>query len=418
VVGKFRRNRLAVVSLTVILVYVGIGVACFLGVITRQEVGQRIGPDSVPGWLETEPGEKRLADCEFFFKQVEAVLKREDARAAIQEFSLAERRIADVPVSDLKARVKEAGGLRDDIADLFDQAAEISSVIARSQKKDHASADTLSPDKLAAKVAERDRVQSEADAKLVQLEALTGELIPLPEGSAGRVYRFRTFLGTDRQGRSISIRAIYSIRIALQVGLVVGTISVIFGTLLGAAAAFFGGWVDHAVNWLYSTFSSIPELVLLSLLAYIFIGKQFADELVPVYAALSLTFWIGPCRVIRGEVLKIKELEYVQAATAIGFGRFYILLKHIIPNTAHLMLINFSLLFIAAIKAEVILTFLGLGVKNGASWGIMIEQARAEVIRGFFWQIGAATALMFVLVLAFNILSDALQDAFDPKHIG
>lgn len=415
-VGKFRRNRPAVLSLAVILLYVGIGVACLFGVITRKEVGQRIGPDSVPGWLEAEPGEKRLFDCEFFAKQVETALKRDDPQGAMRDFALAERRIADLPVPELKAIVKKTGEMRDDIADLFDQVAEITAKIARSA--DHAPADALSPDQLAAGNAERDRIQSQADAKLTELEDLTRQLVPLPEGSAGRMYHFRTFLGTDRQGRSISIRAIYSIRIALQVGLVVGTISVVFGTLLGAAAAFFGGWVDHAVNWLYSTFSSIPELVLLSLLAYIFIGKQFADELVPVYAALSLTFWIGPCRVIRGEVLKIKELEYVQAATAIGFGNLYILLRHIIPNTAHLMLINFSLLFIAAIKAEVILTFLGLGVKDGASWGIMIEQSRSEVIRGFFWQIGAATALMFVLVLAFNILSDALQDAFDPKHVG
>ena len=118
--------------------------------------------------------------------------------------------------------------------------------------------------------------------------------------------------------------------------------------------------------------------------------------------------------------MKIKELEYVQAATAIGFGRFYILVKHIIPNTLHLMFINFSLLFVGAIKGEVILTFLGLGLPlgDGASWGIMISQAKSEVVQGFFWQIGAATLFMFILVLAFNILSDALQDAFDPKHVG
>jgi peptide/nickel transport system permease protein len=140
--------------------------------------------------------------------------------------------------------------------------------------------------------------------------------------------------------------------------------------------------------------------------------------LIPVYTAFCLTFWIGPCRIIRGEVLKLRELEYVQAATAVGFGRMHILLKHILPNTAHLMFINFSLLFIGAIKAEVILSFLNLGVKNEPSWGVMIQQAKQEVISGFFWQIGAATLFMFILVLAFNVLSDALQDAFDPKHVG
>ena len=107
----------------------------------------------------------------------------------------------------------------------------------------------------------------------------------------------------------------------------------------------------------------------------------------------------------------------MQAAKAIGFSRFTILLRHVLPNTLHLMFINFSLLFIAAIKFEVVLSFLGLGVKAGPSWGRMIGEATQEVINGNFWQIGAATLLMFVLVLAFNILSDALQDAFDPKHV-
>ena len=154
-----------------------------------------------------------------------------------------------------------------------------------------------------------------------------------------------------------------------------------------------------------------------AILAAMFLGSEFEGTLVPVYTAFCLTFWIGPCRVIRGEVLKLRELEYVQAATAVGFGRGRILLKHILPNTTHLMFINFSLLFIGAIKAEVILTFLGLGVKNEPSWGIMINQSKQEVVNDFFWQIGAATALMFGLVLAFNIFTDALQDALDPKHI-
>jgi len=146
------------------------------------------------------------------------------------------------------------------------------------------------------------------------------------------------------------------------------------------------------------------------------IGGRLDETLIPVYLAFSLTFWIGPCRVIRGETMKIRELEYIQAATVMGFGRIRILLRHVLPNVAHLMLINFSLLFIGAIKSEVILSYLGLGVRNGPSWGIMISQSGQEVINGFFWQIGTATAFMFVLVLAFNLVSDALQDSLDPKH--
>lgn len=253
-------------------------------------------------------------------------------------------------------------------------------------------------------------------------EAFVDELMPVPEGFSGLVYRSRLLLGTDRQGRSILMRSLYSGKVAVQVGVIVGLTAVIVGSLLGAAAAFFGGFVDHAVNWLYSTFSSIPQLVLLAVLSFAFLSEELAPYrgLPSLFIAFVITYWIGPCRVIRGETLKIRELEYVQAATAIGFGRFYILVRHILPNTLHLMFINFSLLFVGAIKGEVILTFLGLGLPlgEGASWGIMISQSKAEVVQGFFWQIGAASFFMFVLVLAFNILSDALQDAFDPKHVG
>ena len=158
---------------------------------------------------------------------------------------------------------------------------------------------------------------------------------------------------------------------------------------------------------------------LANLIHWLFGGIDIKNSLLPVYIAFGATFWIGTCRVIRGETMKLKEMEYIHAARTAGFSSFYILLRHIIPNTAHLMLINFSLLLIGAIKSEVILSFLGLGVKGQPSWGIMIRDAgnNGDVVTGFFWEIGTATVLMFGLVLAFNILSDALQDAFDPKHV-
>ncbi len=255
-------------------------------------------------------------------------------------------------------------------------------------------------------------------AKLDTIEPILAELYPIPQGIEGLVYKFRMMLGTDQQGRSIMLRALYSAKIAIQVGLIVSLIAVAFGSIIGAAAGYFGGWIDHLVIWLYSTFSSIPYLVLLVVLAFMFTGSMFEGTLIPLYVAFCLTYWIGPCRVTRGEALKLKSLDYVQAAQAMGASKARILLKHIIPNTSHLMFINSSLLFIGAIKGEVVLTFLGLGLKEGASWGIMISQSKPEVVSGFFWQIGAATFFMFVLVLAFNVLTDALQDAFDPKHVG
>jgi ABC-type dipeptide/oligopeptide/nickel transport system permease subunit len=270
----------------------------------------------------------------------------------------------------------------------------------------------------AAAVAEAHEVADELAAVVALITPVVEDIYPMPTGASGLIYKFKILLGTDRQGRSIMVRGLYSAKVAIQVGFVTAMISVLIGSILGAAAAFLGGWVDHTVNWLFSVLSSIPHLVLLVVIAFMFTGSRVDGTLIPVYAAFCLTFWIGPCRVVRGEAMKLKELEFVQAATAIGFGRGYILLKHLIPNTLHLMFISFSLLFIAAIKSEVILTFLGLGLKDGASWGIMISQSKPEVVSGFFWQIGAATFFMFVLVLAFNILSDALQDAFDPKHVG
>jgi len=261
-------------------------------------------------------------------------------------------------------------------------------------------------------------IDNAVDAKLIEVEPILAELFPQPTGVEGVIYKFRLMLGTDQQGRSIMLRALYSAKIAIQVGLIVSFIAVLFGSIIGAAAGYFGGYIDHLVIWLYSTFSSIPYLVLLVVLAFMFTGSIFEGTLIPLYVAFCLTYWIGPCRVTRGEALKLKSLDYVQAAQALGASKSRILLKHIIPNTSHLMFINSSLLFIGAIKGEVVLTFLGLGLKEGASWGIMISQSKPEVVSGFFWQIGAATFFMFVLVLAFNILTDALQDAFDPKHVG
>lgn len=255
-------------------------------------------------------------------------------------------------------------------------------------------------------------------SKLDDVEPILAEIYPVPSGLEGWIYKFRLMLGTDQQGRSIMLRALYSAKIAIQVGLIVSLIAVAFGSIIGAAAGYFGGIIDHVVIWLYSTFSSIPYLVLLVVLAFMFTGSMFEGTLIPLYVAFCLTYWIGPCRVTRGEALKLKSLDYVQAAQALGAGKSRILLRHIIPNTSHLMFINSSLLFIGAIKGEVVLTFLGLGLKEGASWGIMISQSKPEVVSGFFWQIGAATFFMFVLVLAFNVLTDALQDAFDPKHVG
>lgn len=380
---KFFSNRLAVVALSIVALYLAVAAATSVfGIIDLNDTFARVGPKNVPGFFQVQDPEKRVEDCEYLLNRVDQALRRRDPADALSEIRFGPMSVKDVSTTEIKSMVDKAWSIYDRLVE----------------------SDDLDADPAA--IADIDKLEHATDALFATLSTRqTWE------------HRVNLLLGTDAQGRSISLRALYSIEVAIKIGLVVAFFSVLIGAILGTAAGFYGGWVDHIITWTFTTFSSIPSLVLLVLLAYMFTGSAFEGTLVPMYIAFSATYWIGPCRVIRGETLKLRELEYVQAATAMGYSRPYIMVRHILPNASHLMLINFSLLFIAAIKGEVILTYLGLGIKNGTSWGIMIEQSRPEVINGFFWQIGAATALMFGLVLAFNILSDALQDAFDPKHV-
>ncbi|HIG11297.1 MAG TPA: ABC transporter permease [Planctomycetes bacterium] len=379
---KLRQDKMAMGALFVIGCYLILALFVVAHLPSPEAVVMRVGPDNIPGVFGTQTAEKRLSDAEFRLEALQRAVRTNDPETSLAEFRMGDLRILAGTPKAVESRIE--GGWK-----AFEA------------------------------VAVYDDIEAEAVALelLENLESEVAALFSPPTGFTALASFLRLSLGTDRQGRSIALRAIYSTKVAVQIGMVAALISVLIGTLLGAAAGYFGGWVDHLVVWLYSIFSSIPWIVMLMVLASMFRGSRFDGGLIPVYAAFCMSFWISPCRVIRGEVMKLKELEYVQAASAIGFGHLRILLRHVIPNTAHLMFINFSLLFIGAIKAEVILSFLGLGVKDEPSWGVMINHAKAEVLNGFFWQIGAATAFMLVLVLAFNILSDALQDAFDPKHV-
>ncbi|MHC4670276.1 MAG: ABC transporter permease [Planctomycetota bacterium] len=380
---KFVKNRLAVVAALIIAVYlvIALGVLVF-GLIPKATTTARIGPGSTPGWGGRQAAEKRVEDADFLLTRVRRALDRKNPADALAEIELGERRPAAKGPDDLRRVMARAEAILKEL----DKSEDINEEPA------------LWP-------------------RVAELEATVAELFAPLGGWSSFKQRLLLMLGTDRQGRSISARAFYAVKVAVQIGVVTALVSVVFGSLLGGAAAFFGGWVDHLVIWLYSTLSSVPHLVLLGVLVYLFTGTVVEQSLIPIYVAFCATFWIGPCRVVRGEVLRIKELDYVQAATALGQNRLLILIRHVMPNVSHLILVNFSLLFIGAIKSEVILTFLGLGVKNEPSWGTMIQQSSAEVVNEFFWQIGAATGVMFFLVLAFNIFTDALQDALDPKHI-
>ena len=232
-------------------------------------------------------------------------------------------------------------------------------------------------------------------------------------GASNLAPSMKHFFGTDIFGRSVLLKVIRGTQVAMSVGVAASIIAIPIGVLLGALAGYFGGWIDDFVTWLYTTFSSIPNIMLLISITLILGKGIFA-----VYIALGLTSWVTLCRLIRGEVMKHKEREYVQAAGALGAGHLRKLFRHILPNVTHIIIINTSSQFQMAIKSEVILSYLGLGVQGEPSWGTMIDDAKLELVRGVWWQLAGATVAMFFILLAFNILSDALRDALDPKLKG
>lgn len=221
------------------------------------------------------------------------------------------------------------------------------------------------------------------------------------------------WFGTNLIGQDIFDRAIYSTKTSFEVGLIVAVLSTGLGALLGAFAGFFGGrWIDEVVLWLMGVLDSIPFILLVAAIAFAMRDSPYA-----MHVAMIATFWITTGRLVRGEVIKLRDLEYVEAAHAIGVPEWRIIFRHILPNTSHILLVQATITFVAAIKSEVILSFLGIGVKDGMSWGLMIAESTQEVLAGFFNNFLAASLLMFGLVMAFNMFSDALQDALDPRTV-
>jgi peptide/nickel transport system permease protein len=225
--------------------------------------------------------------------------------------------------------------------------------------------------------------------------------------------------GTDIFGQSVFRKAIYGAKISITVAVCASIISIAIGVPLGAIAGYSRGVIDEIVVWIYSTLSSIPYIILIMAFAVVLQDKTIfgvkLTGITSVYLAMGLTSWVGLCRLIRGEVIKHKNYDYVTAAKAFGGSTPYIIFKHILPNVFHIIIINFSLRFVYFIHAEVILSFLGLGETTRPSWGAMINDARIELSRGVWWQMAAATLAIFLLSLALNIFGDALRDCLDPK---
>ena len=221
-------------------------------------------------------------------------------------------------------------------------------------------------------------------------------------------------LGGDRLGRDVLAKAVKGTEISVFVGVLAAVVATGIGTLLGAFGGFFGGKIGDLLEWLYNVFESIPGILLIFAFAAV-----FGRGTLTVVMILGLTGWTGMYRQVRAEFIKHASREYVRSAEAIGASRISRMFRHILPNVSHVVLVRMGLLVVGFIKAEVILSYLGLGVSvDQVSWGTMLAEAQSELILGQWWQLAAATLFMAVFVTAFSLMADAARDALDPKLRG
>ena len=217
--------------------------------------------------------------------------------------------------------------------------------------------------------------------------------------------------GGDKWGRDVLQKVIKGSEVSIFVGLTAAILATLIGTFLGAMAGYWGGRVNDFLEWFYNIFTSIPYILLI--LAFAAVFKRGLDTIIFI---LALTGWTGIYRLIRAEYIKHCSREYVKAAQAIGASHMSRMLGLILPNVSLVVLVQLSQHVVGFIKAEVILSFLGLGVPvDMVSWGTMLAEAQNELVIGKWWQLFAAGASMAILVTAFSLLTDSLRDALDPK---
>lgn len=238
-------------------------------------------------------------------------------------------------------------------------------------------------------------------------------------------------MGTDKVGQDVLYQALKSIRTGLVIGTLTTLIMLPFALALGLAAGYFGGWIDDVITYLYTTLNSIPGVLLIA--ASILLSQAWVDRhpglfetvteradvrLLFLCLILGITSWTGLCRLLRGEALKLREADYVQAAHALGVSHMRIALRHLLPNVMHIVLIVIVMDFSGLVLAEAVLSYVGIGVDPSMiSFGTMINNARFELAREpmVWWSLAAAFFFMFVLVLSANLFADAVRDALDPR---
>ena len=238
-------------------------------------------------------------------------------------------------------------------------------------------------------------------------------------------------LGTDKVGQDVLFQAIKSVRTGLLIGSLTTLVMLPFAVMMGLMAGYFRGWIDDVIQYLYTTLNSIPGVLLIAasiLLLQVYIGNHSDDfnsieeradlRLLFLCVILGITSWTGLCRLLRAETLKLREVDYVKAAQAFGVGNISIMLRHLLPNLMHIVMITIVIDFSGLVLAEAVLSYINIGVDPSMnSWGNMINGARMEMAREpiVWWSLAAAFVFMFVLVLAANLFSDAVRDAFDPR---
>ena len=231
----------------------------------------------------------------------------------------------------------------------------------------------------------------------------------------GRLSPSATYwFGTNINGQDVFKRALASTKTAFIVGLVVTGCSTMLGGITGAFSGYWQeSFMDRFFSWLASVLDAIPFYLFVAAVAFALQGKPYA-----MHIAMISTFWTATFRFIRGETMKIKNQDFIAAAITSGSSPLVIIFHHVLPNVSPILLVQGTITFVSAIKSEAILSFLGLGIKDDISWGLMLAESTTEVASGILNNFFAASGFMFVLVLSFSILADSLQDALDPRYQG
>jgi len=237
--------------------------------------------------------------------------------------------------------------------------------------------------------------------------------------------------GTDKVGQDVFYQAVKSIRTGLMIGTLTTLVMLPFALMMGIMAGYFRGWIDDLIQYIYTTLNSIPGVLLIAaaiLMLEVYMGNHATDFTSNAHRAdlrlfflcviLGIMSWTGLCRLLRGETMKLREIDYVQAAQAFGVSHLTIMLRHLLPNVMHIVMISIVLDFSGLVLAEAVLAYINIGVDPSmSSWGNMINSARLEMAREpiVWWSLSAAFVFMLGLVLAANLFADAVRDAFDPR---